>query len=227
MLYDFNYQFTIHGFQILKVNLEEGAGTTETSGERDSVVHEERPVLEPYLGMEFDSEEAAKEFYDEYARRLGFVMRIDQCRRSEVDKRILSRRLSCNKQGFSVKARDEVGHVRKQRSRSREGCKAMVLVKVTKSGKWAVTRFVKDHTHPLIVSDCPSWSSVDTKDRRIAELKMELDCQDRICESYRGQLLTFLKNVEEQTEMLSTKIGIVVNNIREVESGIQKFPQKQ
>lgn len=142
------------------MNLDEGVGTAETCAERDLVAHEEGPALEPYIGMEFESEEAAKEFYDGYARRLGFVMRIDQCRRSEVDKRILSRRLSCNKQGFPVKARGEVRHVRKPRSRSREGCQAMMLVKVNKSGKWAVSRFVRDHTHPLIVSDCPSLSSL-------------------------------------------------------------------
>ena len=144
---------------VVIVNLE-GAGTTETSAERDLVAHEEGPALEPYIGMEFESEEAAKEFYDEYARCLGFVMRIHQCSRSKVDKRILSRRFSCNKQGFSVKARDEVGHVRKRRLRVREGCKAMMLVKINKSGKWAVTRFVKDHTHPLIAFDRSSWSCV-------------------------------------------------------------------
>lgn len=65
----------------------------------------------------------------------------------------------------------------------------------------------------------------DTKDRRIEELTMELEHQDRLCESYRGQLLQFLKNVEEQTELLSTKIGLAVNNIREVEYGVQKLPQ--
>ena len=35
--------------------------------------------------MEFESEDAAKIFYDEYARRLGFVMRVMSCRRSERD----------------------------------------------------------------------------------------------------------------------------------------------
>ncbi|XP_062081255.1 protein FAR1-RELATED SEQUENCE 5-like [Humulus lupulus] len=209
------------------MNLDVETGTAETKAERVLNAHEEVPALEPCIGMEFESEEAAKEFYDEYSRRVGFVMRIDQCRRSEVDKRILSRRLSCNKQGFSIKARDEVGHVRKQRSRSREGCKAMMLVKVNKSGKWAVTRFEKDHTHPLVVSDRPSWSPFDSKDRKIEELTMELEHQDQLCESYRELLLTFLKNIEEQTEMLSTKIRHVVNNIREVETEGQKRPQKR
>lgn len=124
----------------------------DDSTQSESVACEENSVQEPSVGMEFDSEEAAKEFYDEYARRAGFIMRIDQCRRSEVDKRILSRRLSCNKQGYYVKVKDQNGPLRKHRTSTREGCKAMMLVKVNKSGKWVVTRFVKDHTHPLIAS---------------------------------------------------------------------------
>lgn len=31
----------------------------------------------------------------------------------------------------------------------------MMLVKVNKSGKWVVTRLVKDHTHPLVASGRP------------------------------------------------------------------------
>ena len=117
-------------------------------------------MQEPFVGVEFDSEEAAKEYYDEYARCTGFIMRIDQCRRSEVDKRILSRRLSCNKQGYYVKMKDQNGPVKKQRTSTREGCKAMMLVKVNKSGKWVVTRFVRDHTHPLIVSGRPTRNAM-------------------------------------------------------------------
>lgn len=136
-------------------------GSTER--ESESFVCEESSVQEPLVGMEFDSENAAKEFYDEYAKSVGFIMRIDQCRRSEVDKRILSRRLSCNKQGYYVKMKDQNGLIRKKRSSSstREGCKAMMLVKVNKAGKWMVTRFVKDHCHPLIVSAPNAMVSVD------------------------------------------------------------------
>lgn len=132
-------------------------GSTER--ESESFVCEESSVQEPLVGMEFDS----KEFYDEYAKSVGFIMRIDQCRRSEVDKRILSRRLSCNKQGYYVKMKDQNGLIRKKRSSSstREGCKAMMLVKVNKAGKWMVTRFVKDHCHPLIVSAPNAMVSVD------------------------------------------------------------------
>ncbi|RYQ87880.1 hypothetical protein Ahy_B09g095425 isoform B [Arachis hypogaea] len=53
--------------------------------------------------MEFDSEADAKNFYDEYARQEGFIVRIDKCHRSEIDNRIISRRLTCNKEGFHVR----------------------------------------------------------------------------------------------------------------------------
>nr|GMD17301.1 protein FAR1-RELATED SEQUENCE 5-like [Ipomoea batatas] len=208
------------------IEVEAAIGDSSASAERRLDSGEESRVQEPVVGMEFESEDAAKEFYDNYARRAGFVMRIDQCRRSEVDKRILSRRLSCNKQGYYVKMKDQFGPARKPRTSTREGCKAMMLVKVDKSGKWVVTRFVKEHTHPLIVSGRPSRNAMDHKDRRIHELTMELDRQDRLCELYRDQLNTLLKYIEEQIEVVSGKVQVVVSNVNQVEKEAQKPPNQ-
>lgn len=109
-------------------------------------------VQEPYVGMEFGSEEDARKFYVDYARRVGFVVRIMQRRRSGIDGRTLARRLGCNKQGFSPNNKGILGPEKKPRPSAREGCKATILVKFEKSGKWIVTRFVKDHNHPLIAT---------------------------------------------------------------------------
>ncbi|KAF8388587.1 hypothetical protein HHK36_027264 [Tetracentron sinense] len=138
--------------EVESMDLDEGAGTIVSSDGGDLVVCEGGAILEPYEGMEFESEDAAKTFYDEYARQVGFIMRVMSCRRSEVDGRILARRLGCNKEGVCVSTRGKFGPVRKRRPSTREGCKAMILVKVEKSGKWVITRFVKDHNHPLVVS---------------------------------------------------------------------------
>ncbi|XP_040992380.1 protein FAR1-RELATED SEQUENCE 7-like [Juglans microcarpa x Juglans regia] len=200
------------------VNLGMGVGSVGSSDEGDLVVCGKGPAVEPYVGMEFESEEAAKEFYDDYARCIGFIMRVDECRRSGVDKRIISRRFSCNKQGFYVKARDESRRIQKPQPSKGEGCKAMMSVEVHKSGKWIVTSIVKDHGHPLVFSGHPSRGSLDSRERRIQELTMELQRQDRLCELYRELLLSFLENVEEQTELLSRKVEIVVNDVRELES---------
>ncbi|GLT73342.1 hypothetical protein SLA2020_452090 [Shorea laevis] len=91
------------------LDLEKGVEAVNSS----LVVHagslEGGAVLEPYVGMEFDTEDAARKFYVEYARRVGFVVRIMQRRRSGIDGRTLARRLGCNKQGFSPNQRGTVG----------------------------------------------------------------------------------------------------------------------
>ncbi|CAI0426541.1 unnamed protein product [Linum tenue] len=75
-----------------------------------------------------------------------------QRRRSGVDGRTLARRLGCNKQGFSPNNKGRLVQDKKPRSSAREGCKATILVKLEKSGKWVVTRFEKEHNHPLVAT---------------------------------------------------------------------------
>ncbi|KAF7149969.1 hypothetical protein RHSIM_Rhsim02G0078600 [Rhododendron simsii] len=143
---------------ISNVNSDEGARPIESCPAGG-------PILEPFEGLEFRSEEAAKVFYDDYARRVGFVMRAMSCRRSEIDGKILARQLGCNKEGHCLSTQGTLGSVRKQRESTREGCKAMILVKSDKDGKWVVTKFVKDHNHPLVTASRevrPAMSKVAT-----------------------------------------------------------------
>ncbi|XP_057437187.1 protein FAR1-RELATED SEQUENCE 5-like isoform X3 [Lotus japonicus] len=183
-------------------------------------------VQEPYVGMEFDCEEDARKFYVEYAKRVGFVVRIMQRRRSGVDGKTLARRLGCNKQGFSSHNKGTLGPEKKPRPSARQGCKATVLVKLEKSGKWVVTRFVKDHNHPLIPTT-NGFSTVGDKDEKIAELSMELERQDQLCAAYREKLLSFINKVEDQTEELSTKIQLIVENVRRAESESINIPRTE
>ncbi|CAN0923163.1 Ras-related protein RABA5d [Linum grandiflorum] len=201
-------------------DVEEGADVMEASPGQDMVVavHEDESIVEPCEGMEFDSEDAAKMFYDEYARKLGFVMRVMSCRRSERDGRILARRLGCNKEGHCVSIRGKCGTVRKPRPSTREGCKAMIHVKVDKSGKWVITKFVKDHNHPLVVAPREARQTMDEKDKRIQELTMEIRNKKRLCAMYQEQLAEFIKIVEEHSEQLSTKVESVVKDLKELDS---------
>ncbi|KAI3980275.1 hypothetical protein MKX01_029438 [Papaver californicum] len=204
----------------VETHLDDGFGALDCSIDEVEFVDCEYNVvlLEPYEGMEFESEDAAKAFYDDYARQVGFIMRVMSCRRSEVDGRILSRRLGCNKEGRCVSIRGKHGPLRKPRTSTREGCKAMILVKIEKSGKWVVTRFVKDHNHPLEVSTRECRHRMDEKDKRIQELTAELRRKKRLCAAYREQLNTFMKDVEEHNEQLSAKVQVIVNSMKDVES---------
>lgn len=124
------------------------AGVVENlDGKKTATVRDEE---EPFIGMEFESEEVAKSFYDNYATCMGFVMRVDAFRRSMRDGSVVWRRLVCNKEGFR-RSRPRRSESRKPRAVTREGCKALIVVKRDKSaGKWVVTKFVKEHNHPLL-----------------------------------------------------------------------------
>lgn len=102
---------------------------------------------EPYLGQEFESEAAAHAFYNAYATRLGFVIRVSKLSRSRRDGTAIGRALVCNKEGFRMPDRRE--KIVRQRAETRVGCRAMILVRKASDGKWIVTKFVKEHTHTL------------------------------------------------------------------------------
>ncbi|KAK2360395.1 Far-red impaired responsive (FAR1) family protein [Trifolium repens] len=204
----------------VEVDPDKGNEAAHSCLEESSSIFDGVEVQEPSVGMEFDSEEAARKFYVAYARRVGFAVRVMQRRRSGIDGRTLARRLGCNKQGFSPNSKGTLGQDKRPRPSAREGCKATILVKMEKSGKWVVTRFIKDHNHPLNAT-ANGFSTEDDKDKKIAELTMELEHQDELCAAYRGKLLSFINNIEEQTEEMSTRIQLIIKNIKRAESEMQ------
>ncbi|GFY98094.1 far-red impaired responsive (FAR1) family protein [Actinidia rufa] len=56
---------------------------SDNSTENFLSTQDEVGIDEPHIGMEFESEDAAKTFYDEYARRVGFSTCVNQFNRSE------------------------------------------------------------------------------------------------------------------------------------------------
>lgn len=112
------------GVVVLKYN-----GHDENGGESN---------MEPYVGLEFDTAEDAQEFYNVYATRLGFRIRIGQLYRSRIDGTVISRRFVCSKEGFQTN--------------SRTGCPAFIRVQRADSGKWVLANIKKEHNHELDLS---------------------------------------------------------------------------
>ncbi|KAJ6741193.1 PROTEIN FAR1-RELATED SEQUENCE 2-LIKE ISOFORM X1 [Salix purpurea] len=110
---------------------------------------------EPYEGMVFESEKSARVFYDEYAKqgRISYTNCIIPPNTGQVK-------------------------IRKRESK-REGCMAMILVKREKPGKWLVTKFMRDHNHPLVISSKKGRPTPDEKDERIRELSSQLHHTNR------------------------------------------------
>ncbi|KAF7151943.1 hypothetical protein RHSIM_Rhsim02G0078200 [Rhododendron simsii] len=93
----------------------------------------------------------------------------------------------------------------------------MILVKSNKAGKWVVTKFVKDHNHPVVTAPREVHPAMDEKDKKIQELTTEIRGKKRLSALYQDQLTAFMKEVEEHINQLSKKVQKVVNNLKEFE----------
>ncbi|XP_058103097.1 protein FAR1-RELATED SEQUENCE 5-like isoform X2 [Magnolia sinica] len=122
--------------------------TMDNSLGRELIVSQGISNLEPRVGMEFDSEEAARIFYNAYARRVGFSIRASDFYRSKRTGKLTSRKFVCAREGFH-KRKDML---KRPRASNREGCKASMQVKKQDSGKWVIVKVLKDHNHELAAS---------------------------------------------------------------------------
>lgn len=179
--------------------------------------------MEPYVGMEFESEEAAMTYYDDYAKQTGFIIRVGNCHRSSCDRSVISRKFLCNKEGFRVNKKVKRLEVRKPREITREGCKAMLMVRKEKSGKWVVTKLETAHTHPLGVPAGKGRRGAvqarpqDEKDKKIRELSAKLHRRNQQLAECRKQLEVVLIDIERHTNHLTKSVQDIVRNVREIE----------
>ncbi|KAL3651846.1 hypothetical protein CASFOL_004848 [Castilleja foliolosa] len=90
----------------------------------------------PFVGMEFESQGAAKDLYDSYARRVGFSTNVGQYGRTKPDGPIVSWEFCCSREVYKRK--------------NVESCNAMLRIESNDSGSWVVTKFVEDHNHSTV-----------------------------------------------------------------------------
>ncbi|KAI4334619.1 hypothetical protein L6164_019284 [Bauhinia variegata] len=115
----------------LEICAVEGEKFVEQSAENISANAE---GLEPYVGMEFNSGDEAREFYIAYGRRVGFTVRIHHNSRSRVNNHDIGQDFVCSKEGFRTKG-----------------------LALRDGGKWVVTKFVKEHSHKLMSRSKVPW----------------------------------------------------------------------
>ncbi|CDP17140.1 unnamed protein product [Coffea canephora] len=174
---------------------------------------------EPYVGQEFESEAAAHAFYNSYATRVGFIIRVSKLSRSRRDGSAIGRALVCNKEGFRMPDKRE--KIVRQRAETRVGCRAMILVRKISSGRWVVTKFVKEHTHPLNPGKGRKdliYDQYPNEHDKIRELSQQLAVEKKRAATYKRHLEMIFEHIEEHNLSLSKKIQDVVNNVREIES---------
>ncbi|XP_068333710.1 protein FAR1-RELATED SEQUENCE 5-like [Pyrus communis] len=181
------------------------------------------PADEPYEGLEFETEAAAHAFYNSYATRVGFIIRVSKLSRSRRDGSAIGRALVCNKEGYRMPDKRE--KVVRQRAETRVGCRAMILVRKVSSGNWVVTKFVKEHTHPLTPGkgrrDC-IYDQYPNEHDKIRELSQQLAIEKKRAVTYKRHLDLIFEHIEEHNESLSKKIQHIVESVKEIEGKEQQ-----
>jgi hypothetical protein len=110
----------------------------------------------PNIGMTFNGLESAKEFYESYALRVGFSVRIGQ--HKKVDGVVLYKLFLCANEGF-WEDKGERGLESGSEKRSYEkritrcGCEAKLVIKLVDGDKYVITGFEQGHTHAFVSPD--------------------------------------------------------------------------
>ncbi|KAG5565062.1 hypothetical protein RHGRI_001074 [Rhododendron griersonianum] len=118
-------------------NMADKQGMAENSSDRE--VHnldDDDENSKPSIGMEFESEEAAKTLYEAYAKRVGFSTHVGQYSRTKPDGPIVTWDFACSREVFKRK--------------NVENCDAMLRIERKDPDSWVVTKFVEDHNHSIV-----------------------------------------------------------------------------
>ncbi|KAK8934433.1 Protein FAR1-RELATED SEQUENCE 7 [Platanthera zijinensis] len=125
-----------------------GEGTSENS-------------LIPNLGMSFESDEKAYQFYCFYAREMGFGVRKHLVKRRS-NGTVYARTFCCYKEGFCRTLTEG----KKPRPDARTGCGAHIDVRLLDDDKFHVTEFQAEHNHDLVRK--PSEIQLESVDNSVA-----------------------------------------------------------
>uniref|UniRef100_A0A5B7A8U0 Protein FAR1-RELATED SEQUENCE n=1 Tax=Davidia involucrata TaxID=16924 RepID=A0A5B7A8U0_DAVIN len=117
-------------------NRGERQNMSENSSEREVANHDNDGNAKPQVGMEFESEEAARTFYDAYARRVGFSTHVGQFSRNKPDGLVTTTEFACSREDI--------------RRKNVESCNAMLRIERKDPDSWIVTKFVEDHNHSTV-----------------------------------------------------------------------------
>nr|XP_043611387.1 protein FAR1-RELATED SEQUENCE 4 isoform X2 [Erigeron canadensis] len=109
---------------------------------------------------EFDSNDAAYEYYKEYAKSVGFGTAKLSSRRSRASKEFIDAKFSCIRYGNKQQSDDAIN----PRPSPKIGCKASMHVKRGPNGKWNIHSFVKEHNHELLPSQSHFFRSHRSSD---------------------------------------------------------------
>ncbi|KAG4956423.1 hypothetical protein JHK85_042803 [Glycine max] len=135
----------------------------------------------PVVRMEFDTYDDAYNYYNTYAKDIGFAIRVKSSWTKRNSKEKRGAVLCCNCEGF--KTTKEANSHRKE---TRTGCLAMIRLRLVDSNRWRVDEVKLDHNHsfdPERAQNSKSHKRMDSRAKR--KVEPTLDVEVRTIKLYR------------------------------------------
>ncbi|XVE91277.1 hypothetical protein DITRI_Ditri20bG0140600 [Diplodiscus trichospermus] len=145
--------------------------TTLVSVEND--ISQGKNYPSPAVGMEFESYDDAYNYYNCYAKELGFAIRVKSSWTKRNSKEKRGAVLCCNCEGFKT-----IKEANSRRKETRTGCLAMIRLRLVESNRWRVDEVKLEHNHLFDherVQNCKSHKKMDAVAKRKVEPSVDVE----------------------------------------------------
>ncbi|KAA8540509.1 hypothetical protein F0562_024572 [Nyssa sinensis] len=153
----------------------------ELDGE-NSVPQGRKEFVAPAIGMEFESYDDAYNYYNCYAREVGFQVRVKNSWFKRNSREKYGAVLCCSSQGFK-----RIKDVNRLRKETRTGCPAMIRMRLVDSKRWRVLEVTLEHNHMLGAKIYKSVKKVSTGTKR--KWQSNSDAEVRTVKLYRALVI--------------------------------------
>lgn len=141
-----------------------------------------KEFVAPAVGMEFESYDDAYNYYNCYAKEVGFRVRVKNSWFKRNSREKYGAVLCCSSQGFK-----RIKDVNRLRKETRTGCPAMIRMRLVDSKRWRVLEVTLEHNHLLGAKIYKSMKKMGSGTKR--KLQSNSDAEVRTIKLYRALVI--------------------------------------
>ncbi|KAJ9692725.1 hypothetical protein PVL29_011690 [Vitis rotundifolia] len=141
-----------------------------------------KEFVAPAVGMEFESYDDAYNYYNCYAKEVGFRVRVKNSWFKRNSREKYGAVLCCSSQGFK-----RIKDVNRLRKETRTGCPAMIRMRLVDSKRWRVLEVTLEHNHLLGAKIYKSMKKMGGGTKR--KLQSNSDAEVRTIKLYRALVI--------------------------------------
>lgn len=175
-------------FQVLDLDgndQEHNQGNNMMGMDDEDGLSKEKYYHPPAVGMEFESYDDAYNYYNCYAKELGFAIRVKSSWTKRNSKEKRGAVLCCNCEGFKT-----LKEATCRRKETRTGCLAMIRLRLVETNRWRVDEVKLEHNHlfdPERVQNSKSHKKMEVGSKR--NLEPTVDVEVRTIKLYRTSVI--------------------------------------